>query len=131
MLSKIDLTEYIRSFGVIAIAICAITWWVDLQGWVSACPYCRTERTAIGVLGLIMVCPHMRYLSIFFALVVGFLGAHVASAQVFMHIKNMSFTLMFTGMAASALCILVGQVLLVFDRARRREAESGGSNCRD
>ena len=119
MLNNIDLTEYIRPLGAIAIAICIVTWWIDLQGWVSACPYCRTERTAIGVVGLVMVLPHMRYLSIFVALVVGFLGAHVASAQVFMHIKNMTFTLMYTGMAASALCILVGQVLLIFDRSRR------------
>ena len=121
MLNKIDLTRYIRAFGVVAIVICVVTWWVDLQGWVSACPYCRTERTTIGLLGVVMVLPHVRYITIFMALIIGLLGIHVACAQVFMHIKAMSITLMYTGMAASALCIMTGQVLLVFDRARREE----------
>ena len=84
MLDKLDLTEHIRLLGWLAIIICVVTWGVDFAELVSACPYCRTERSTIGLLGVVMVLPHSRYLSIFFALVIGFMGCHVASAQVFM-----------------------------------------------
>ena len=79
MLDQLDLTAQIKLFGWLAIAISIVTWGVDFAGMVSACPYCRTERTTIGLLGLVMVLPHSRYLSIFFALVIGFMGCHVAS----------------------------------------------------
>lgn len=128
LLNRLDLTARIRTLGVLALILAAVTWWVDLQGLVSACPYCRTERTMIGLLGVLMVFPHYRYFTLFLALVFGLFGVDVAAAQVFMHIKNTSFTLMYTGMAISALCIMVGQVLLLIDRGRRVEQCSVGSS---
>lgn len=124
MLNNLDLTRYIRFFGLVAIFICISTWVIDWMQLVGPCPYCRSQRTIIGILGIMMLIPHIRYISIFFTLVFALFGIHVACAQIFMHIKNMSITLMFTGMAFSALCIMAGQTLLVFDRARQQESAS-------
>lgn len=65
--------------GLIAILISAGTWTVDVIELVYNCPYCRVQRTVIGLLGLLLLMPDLRfwlvrYLSAVFAvfgLVVG------------------------------------------------------------
>ena len=70
--------------GIVAIAIAALTWAVDLTGLVYACPYCRSQRTVIGLLGLLLMLPNpahwlVRYLSAVFAV----FGLSVGATQHF------------------------------------------------
>lgn len=58
--------------GILALAVCAGTWAVDLAGLVYECPFCRTQRTVIGLLGLLLITPwyshwFSRYLAACFA----------------------------------------------------------------
>ncbi len=66
------LLRHRRIVGLAAIAIAALTWAVDLAGLVYLCPYCRSQRTVIGLLGLLLMLPNpghwlVRYLSAVFA----------------------------------------------------------------
>jgi len=75
------LNANLRLLGVIAIVVSLVTWAMDLAGWVYACPYCRVPRSAIGVVGALMLLPDPRIWWIRYgAAAVCFLGAHVASA---------------------------------------------------
>ncbi|MEO1039102.1 MAG: hypothetical protein AAFX09_06105 [Pseudomonadota bacterium] len=72
------------ALGLTAIAICAWAWWVELAGFTYVCPFCRVQRTVIGILGLMLLAPAyghwvVRYLSA----TIGFFGAAVASNQHF------------------------------------------------
>lgn len=76
--------QYRRSVGLLAIVIAASTWTVDLAGLVYDCPYCRSQRTVIGLLGLLLMLPNpahwlVRYLSAVLAV----FGLSVAAAQHF------------------------------------------------
>lgn len=77
-------TSRLRLIGTIALLISIATWTLDLTGLVYECPFCRTQRTVIGLLGVILMLPNphfwvARYVGSVFA----FLGAHVAAAQNF------------------------------------------------
>ena len=70
--------------GLLAILICAGTWAVDLLDLVYNCPYCRAQRTVIGLLGVLLLVPNLRfwlvrYLSAVFAV----FGLVVAGMQHF------------------------------------------------
>ena len=72
------------AIGLIAIAICIWAWWVELSGLAYVCPFCRVQRTVIGILGLILLVPAyghwtVRYISV----TLGFFGAVVATNQHF------------------------------------------------
>ena len=43
-----------------AIVISIVTWTLDLTGLVYTCPYCRVQRSVIGLLGLVMLWPDPR-----------------------------------------------------------------------
>lgn len=115
------LARNLRLLGVLAILICVVTWLVDLAGWVHTCPYCRIQRSAIGLVGVAMLLPDPRIWWIRFgAAAVCFLGANVASAQLFLVFRNLT-----SGqpsdpvnlvLATGALLILVGQALLLFTK---------------
>lgn len=113
------LSRNLRLLGILAILICAVTWWIDLAGLVHECVYCRTQRTAIGIVGLFMVLPDPRRWWLRYpALCVGFLGAHVAAAQLFLVIRNLNagepsnpLNLI---LATGALGVLIGQALLLW-----------------
>ena len=51
------LLRHRRIVGLAAIAIAVATWAVDLAGLVYLCPYCRSQRTVIGLLGLLLLLP--------------------------------------------------------------------------
>lgn len=110
------LSHYIRPLGWVAIAICAVTWWMDLAEIVKTCPFCRTERTAIGLLGVLMVLPHFRYITIFLTCLVSVVGLVTASQHLFLMIKNWHFSLN-TPLVIIALCLLSGELLLLIERA--------------
>ena len=50
----------LRLLGAIAMGLCVSTWALDLGGWVHECVYCRTQRTAIGLVGVLMLLPDPR-----------------------------------------------------------------------
>lgn len=118
------LVRNIRALGFVAIALCVATWWMDYAQVVYNCPYCRTQRSVIGVLGLLMVMPHphhwlSRYLGSVFAVV----GLVVGAMHFFISLKEIyageftwdapwyidSFLL-----SGCALFIISGQILLLY-----------------
>lgn len=77
-------TSRLKLIGIIAIIISVVAWYTDLAGLVYECPYCRTQRTVIGILGILLLLPNpTHWISRYVGLVVGFLGAHVGAAQNF------------------------------------------------
>lgn len=113
------LQNNLRPLGLLAILICVVTWGIDLAGLVHECVYCRTQRTAIGVAGVLMLFPDPRVWWLRFGMAgVCFLGAHVAAAQLFLVIKNINagrnFGELNLILATGALFTLIGIALLVF-----------------
>lgn len=122
------LARNLRLLGALAVLVCIVTWWTDLSGLVHECVYCRTQRTAIGLVGLIMLLPNPRRWWLRYpALCICFLGAHVAAAQLFLVIRNLNAgepsNPMNMILAAGALGVLIGQVLLLFMPAEARTAD--------
>jgi len=89
-----ELDTYIKHskiVAMIAIIICILAWAVDLSGIVYVCPYCRVQRSVIGILGLILLSPFAyHWIGKYSALVVGFFGAVVGANQHFMGWKKIS-----------------------------------------
>ena len=115
--------NWLKIIGVTAILICLITWTMDWLEWVYPCPYCRTQRTVIGLLGLIMILPHAQHwISRWISLSAGTLGLVVAANQNFAHLKKV-----YTGdlelgdswymhpflLSGAAIFIMVGQLMLI------------------
>lgn len=88
------LETYIRQKKIIAIAaiiISIIAWISELSGLVYVCPYCRVQRTVIGILGIILLSPFAHHwIMRFISLVVGVFGVVVAVNQHFMGWKKIS-----------------------------------------
>lgn len=124
------LSSNLRLLGALAIAIAAVTWWMDIAGLVHECVYCRTQRTAIGIAGSLMVLPDPRAWWVRYpAAAVCFLGASVAVDQIFLVIRNLSAGResdpMNLILAAGALFVLVGQALLLFMPRQPPTADKG------
>ena len=119
------LRNNLRAIGVLCIVVSAVTWWMDLSGLVHECIYCRTQRTAIGLAGLLLVLPDPRQWWIRSPIAaVCFLGADVAGDQLFLVIRNLTdgkesnpVNLI---LATGSLFILVGIALLVFTGPTRK-----------
>lgn len=80
-----------RWVGFFAIVACIIAWWVELAGVVYVCPYCRVQRTVIGILGLFLALNLAKHWIVkYITSVVGFFGAVVAANQHFMGWKKIS-----------------------------------------
>lgn len=74
----------------LAIVLSAATWGVDLAEWVYQCPYCRVQRSAIGVLGIILLLPFFRHWILrMIGSAVGVLGLVVGANQHFNSILKM------------------------------------------
>ncbi|MFC3095434.1 hypothetical protein DRW07_09035 [Alteromonas sediminis] len=56
-----QILENSKVIALVAIVISIITWWMDISGLVYECPYCRTQRTVIGVLGMMLLLPFIHY----------------------------------------------------------------------
>jgi hypothetical protein len=79
------LLRYRVLVGLAAIALSAATWGVDLAEIVYQCPYCRVQRSVIGLLGLILLLPwYGHWLARYVAAVLAVFGLQVAGAQHFM-----------------------------------------------
>lgn len=123
------LSKNIRWLGLLGIIICIGTWVMDITEVVYVCPYCRTQRTAIGLLGLIMMLPNPgHWLSRYVATILAFLGAHVAAAQHFGGWKKVSAGTWPFGeqwylssflLSGIALAIITAQILLIYQHAKQ------------
>jgi len=83
--------KHSKLLALMAIALSILAWISELSGIVYVCPYCRVQRTVIGLLGLILLLPiACHWLSKYSALVLGFFGAVVAANQHFMGWKKIS-----------------------------------------
>jgi hypothetical protein len=113
------LESNLRWIGVFGIFLGVSTWALDLGGLVHECVYCRTQRTAIGVLGVLLTLPDPRLWWLRYgAAAVGFFGASISAAQLFLIVRNINdgepFGVLNLFMATGALFALTGMVLLVF-----------------
>lgn len=80
------LFRHARLLGVVAIIISALTWTADLTGFVYECPYCRTQRTVIGLLGLLLLLPRpYMWGAKYIGGVIAAFGFSVGSTQHFSH----------------------------------------------
>jgi len=117
-------TQNIRILGVLAIIISAGAWAVELADLTYVCPYCRTQRTVIGLLGIFLLLPNpghwiVRYVGTVF----GVLGVVVGGTQHFRGWSKISggeFTfhdpIYFDSflLSGAALFIITGLVFLLF-----------------
>lgn len=125
------LATHLRLLGVAAIALSVLTWWMDLADLVHHCVYCRTQRTAIGIVGLLMLLPDPRSWWIRWpATAIAFVGAHVSGAQLFLIIRSIDegepFGALNLFMASGAMLALTGQVMLLFMRPDALPHNAGG-----
>ena len=131
----IGINEHRVAIGVISIIISIVAWTLDLTGVVYPCPFCRVQRTGIGLLGLVIIfLPHMNlFIARYLSLAVGGFSFVVGGMQHFTY----GWQMMFQGkfklhdpwvedpwvLSACAMVILAGQigVLLEADPEYRKE----------
>ena len=66
-------STHIKIVGLIAIVISIAAWSTDLLGIVYVCPYCRVQRSVIGLLGLLLITPAVtHWTEKYFSLVINF-----------------------------------------------------------
>jgi len=110
--------------GIVAIAISIITWSLELTDLVYVCPFCRTQRTVIGILGMFLLLPNPRnWISLYFASTIAGLGFVVAAMQHFNGWKKIMFDEFAWGehwyinswlLSGFALFIISGLLLLIW-----------------
>jgi len=129
----IDINQHLVFFGVASLVICFATWAIDLLEWTYPCPYCRAQRTVIGLLGLIILfLPHMNaFIARYLSVAVGGFGFGVAVLQHF----TRGWQLMFRGeytmrepwfmdgwiLSACAMLIIAGQLGIIFEARPNRK----------
>ncbi|MHA6894588.1 hypothetical protein ACQUJT_10930 [Ralstonia pseudosolanacearum] len=120
----IDLNLTIKLTAIASIAISMIAWTMDLTGLIYECPYCRVQRTAIGIVGLMMLTPFVKSIVVnWSARSVAGLGFVVAAQMHFLMIKDvldgkMEDALMAIWenglfLSAGAMLILTAQLMLL------------------
>lgn len=129
MLNVDKLYANARAIGIITILISLGAWMTDWAGLVYVCPYCRVQRTVIGLLGLLILLPQpVNWALKYAAAVFAFFGLVVASMQHFNHWKRINkgeWSLSETWYAdpfilsGCAIIIIIGQILFLYSyRAR-------------
>jgi disulfide bond formation protein DsbB len=108
-----DTKKLIITFGIITLLISISTWIMDISGLAEPCIYCRNERTVMGLLGLLMILPKHKYLTMYLSLTLGFYGAYVAADQLFNNMLDAKIGLMFS-LATGALFIILGQIFVLW-----------------
>ncbi|MHA6882671.1 hypothetical protein [Ralstonia pseudosolanacearum] len=110
--------------AIASIAISMVAWTMDLTGLIYECPYCRVQRTAIGIVGLMMLTPFVKSIVVnWSARSVAGLGFVVAAQMHFLMIKDvldgkMEDALMAIWenglfLSAGAMLILTAQLMLL------------------
>lgn len=113
----------VRLLGFGAIAVFLVTWGMDIFSVVDPCPYCRTQRSVIGLLGLLMILRNPHWTMLHLGNIFAFYGAHVAALQHFMNwdaFDDGNFEMLYQPLykndfylSAAALIIILTQVVLV------------------
>ncbi|ALT00173.1 hypothetical protein AT746_19160 [Lacimicrobium alkaliphilum] len=88
MLYKLlDIETYIQNVrwvAATAIFIATAAWAVELMDWTYICPFCRTQRTVIGILGILLFFPApLHWIARYVGTTLGILGLVVAGTQHF------------------------------------------------
>ncbi|QBL09926.1 hypothetical protein E0Z06_10510 [Rheinheimera sp. D18] len=117
-----------RLIGVVAIIISIATWALELTDLVYVCPYCRTQRTIIGLLGLSLLLPNTRnWINLYLASTIAAFGFFVAAYQHFEGWKKIMFGKFEWGehwyinpwlLSGFALFIISGLLLLIWTLPR-------------
>lgn len=115
--------------AIAALLVAGATWAVDLAGWVYTCPYCRVQRSVIGLLGLLLLLPDPRHWLVrWLASVFAVFGLVVACMQHFNHWKRINagtFELARTWyvdpflLSGAAIVLITGLALLLFSLPAR------------
>ncbi len=124
MLNRVLLSNYCRLIGAVTLSVSLITWWMDLADIVSVCIFCRTQRTALGLLGLIMLLPHYRYLTILLASAVACVGLNASAEHLFLQFKRMSLSWTYTDLAMAALLIMCLQLIAIFEKDKKQQPKN-------
>jgi len=117
-------TRRMRLLGLIAVAISILTRTAELNGMVIVCPYCRTRRTGIGLLGLLMLTPIPGFwIARYLGSILAVFGLVVGSTQHFngwRKVMKGEFVLspkVYDGaflLSGAAIFIIVAQILLLY-----------------
>lgn len=103
--------------GIIGIAICAAAWAIDIWGLVYACPYCRVERTVIGILGLALILPMFHSVLYIFTLnIMAWFGIVTAMNQNFkgwVHISDSAYGNLLQPIYENAFVLSMGAMILI------------------
>jgi uncharacterized membrane protein len=103
--------------GISGILISIVTWTLDLSDLAIHCIYCRTERTVIGLMGIMMLLPVWgSYWTRFFFYPLAFLGAHVAASQIFLHLQHANIWKTTFVFSSAALGIIIGLMIFMWER---------------
>ena len=117
--------RHLRLLGSLSILLSLVTWGVDLADLVYHCPYCRVQRSVIGLLGILMLLPNPHHwLARYWAAVFGILGLVVAATQHFNGWKKVFAGTFELGanwyvnsfiLSGFAILIIVGQLKLIHE----------------
>lgn len=124
----------LRWLGLAAIVISVLAWTSEFTGLVYICPYCRAQRTVIGILGILAMLPNPGHWIVrYVATVLGAFGFIVGSEQHFggwKKILNGKFTwgdqwyINSWMLSGFALFIIVGLLLAIW-AADRNDGRTG------
>lgn len=120
---KLLLNRHIVGSSILLVVLFTLV--VDVMGLVHPCPYCRTQRLALGVLAIIMMLKAYHVLlARYIAAVIGMTGLVVGIMQNFNHIKKINkgefdWAGLWIGhpwiLSGLAVMALTWQLLLIFD----------------
>lgn len=111
------LTEFSLFFAVLAIIMCVATWGMDLANMVYHCPYCRVQRTIIGLLGIALLLPkHKNNLLIFISFILAYFSADISGDQMFLSVKEGTFPTINFFFASGALAYVSILMYLIWVR---------------
>jgi hypothetical protein len=99
--------------GILTVGISLATWAFDLANLTIHCLYCRSERTAMGLLGILLLIPVYPYLTRYFAYVFGFFGASIAAQQSILVMENSGIISFKFLLVVAVLFIIIGQVFVI------------------
>jgi hypothetical protein len=114
----LEADRLVKPLAWFAIAVSISTWVMELTGMVSVCPYCQTQRTMIGLVGIVMLLPWVNIITLYCTLVLGSFGAYVAAMQVWNNFLKKAFDGYWLYLAACAFLLLSGQLIVQFMRRR-------------
>lgn len=113
------LARLAKIVGLISLLICLITWAMDLKEMVVQCIYCRNERTAIGLLGILLLLPVYPFITRYLGLVAGFYGASVSAQHIMLIMNHSHFDSPQLPFTTAALFIIIGLVYLIFNLEKK------------